>query len=42
LDELYSYVADNVVKISRRKGVEQIPVIIPGIEAARGIKLTTY
>jgi len=39
LDELYTYVNSNVVKVSRRGGMEQTPVILPGRERASNIKL---
>lgn len=42
--ELYNYVKDNVSRVSRRKGIEQTPVIIPSFDIVKGIdelKLST-
>jgi hypothetical protein len=40
LDELYTYVNVNVVKVSRRDGVEQTPDIQPGIDAVKKINVS--
>jgi len=40
LDELYTYVNGNVVKVSRRGGMEQTPVILPGREKASNIQIS--
>lgn len=35
--ELYNYVKDNVSRVSRRKGIEQTPVVIPSFDAVKDI-----
>ncbi len=40
MDELYTYVNVNVVKVSRRSGLEQTPEILPGIDAVKQIKIS--
>jgi hypothetical protein len=40
LDELYTYVNVNVVKVSRRAGLEQTPDIHPGIDAVKKITVS--
>jgi len=40
LDELYTYVNLNVVKVSRRTGVEQTPDIQPGVDAVKKINVS--
>jgi len=37
LGELYNYVKNNVSKISRRKGMEQIPTVAPSFDTVKGI-----
>ena len=37
MEELFSYVQDNVAKVSRRKGVEQTPSVNPSLEAFKGL-----
>ncbi|MCG6537507.1 MAG: hypothetical protein L7F78_23030, partial [Syntrophales bacterium LBB04] len=38
--DLYSYVKDNVTKVSRRRGIEQIPFLNPDIDAVKGVEIT--
>jgi hypothetical protein len=40
LDELYAYVKVNVVKVSRRAGLEQTPEILPGVDVMEKIKIS--
>jgi hypothetical protein len=40
LDELFSYVNTNVSKISRRKGIEQTPVIMPVFDMLKDIEIS--
>lgn len=40
LDELFTYVNLNVVKVSRRAGVEQTPDIQPGVDAVKKINVS--
>jgi len=40
LDELFSYVNTNVSKISRRKGIEQTPVIMPVFDMLKNIEIS--
>jgi len=37
---LYSYVKDNVTKVSRHRGIEQIPFLNPDIDAVKGVEIT--
>lgn len=39
MEELYNYVKDNVKRISRRKGMEQIPQILPSIDMVKDIEI---
>lgn len=36
--ELYSYVKDNVTRVSRRKGIEQTPLVVPSFGTLKGIE----
>ena len=40
VDELYNYVKNNVRKVSRRKGMEQTPVVIPSFDTVKSIEIT--
>jgi hypothetical protein len=40
IGDLYSYIKDNVTKVSRRRGIEQIPFLNPDIEAVKGVEIT--
>ena len=40
LGELYSYVTTNVSKVSRRKGIEQTPVIMPVFDTLKDIHIS--
>jgi hypothetical protein len=37
MEELFSYVRDNVAKVSRRKGVEQTPAVNPPLDTIKGL-----
>ena len=40
IGDLYTYVTENVTKVSRRKGVEQIPFLSPASDQAKRIEIT--
>ena len=40
VDELYNYVKNNVTKVSRRKGMEQTPIVAPFFDTVKKIEIS--